>query len=132
MNFIKKTKIIIHELRRLHMSDKDIKREEELKEKKLVGTNQVLVNDKIMNKASVISHITEWVRQTFVFRSGDVYLPVEKPLPVNNVEEELVKLDNFKKLNWGESRTLPYLITVVLAIGIKIGREMEKNDQLGK
>jgi hypothetical protein len=114
------------------MSDKQIQTQQELKEKKIIGENQVLINGKVMNKVSVIGHLTEWIRTTFVFRQGDVNLPIEKPLPVNNIEEELVKLENFKKLNFGESRALPYMVTILLAIGMKIGREMEKNDQLGK
>jgi hypothetical protein len=124
-------KITIQELRRLHMSDRDIQKQEELQDKKIIGENQVIVNGKVMNKVGVITHLTSWVQETFVFR-GAVNLPAEKPMPVNNIDEELVKLENFKKISWGDSRVLSYLITIILSIGIKIGREMEKNDQLGK
>jgi hypothetical protein len=127
--YIKRIKIILRELRRIHMSDKKIKAQEELEQKKIVGENQLLVNGKVMNKLSVVSHIAEWVRQTFVFRSGEVFLPEEKPLPVNDVEEELTKIKNFKGTGL---KALDYLILVVLAMGIKMGREMERNEQLGK
>ena len=130
MKIIKKIKIILREMGRIHMSDKKIQRKKELEQKKLVGKNQLLVNGKVMNKLSIVTHISQWIRDTFVFRANEAYLPVEKPLPVNNVDEELTKVENFKKT--GLTSAMDYLVLTILAIGIKIGREMERNEQLGK
>lgn len=115
----------LRKIRRIIMSENNKPKVE----KKLVGENQLLINEKVMNKLSVVTHLSEWVRNVFIFQRGDIHLPEEKPLPVNNVDEELVKLSNFRGTGL---KALEYLVLVVLAIGIKIGREMERNDRIDR
>lgn len=97
-----------------------------IKEDKTISKNQLLVNGKMVNKMSIVSHISQWAKKSFVFSNGTVHLPEEVELPISNVEEEMTKLNNFKTTKLG---ALDYLITCVLAIGIKIGREMERHER---
>ena len=88
---------------------------------KKLSKEEVMLNGNRLPKVSVIKHIADWARTNFVFQNGTVHLPNDCKLPVDNVDEELTNLNVFEKTNM---RALEYLITCILAIGIKIGKEM--------
>lgn len=100
-----------------------------IEEDKIINKNQVIVNGKKINKMSIVSHISKWAKKSFVFSNGMVNLPNEVDMPISNIDDEMTQLKNFKTTKLG---ALEYLITCVLAIGIKIGREIERYEQKGK
>jgi len=106
------------------MSNYELDKEKELEGRKEVNKNQVLVNGKVIDKLSVVSLLSQWLRETFIFRNNEVYLPVEKTLPINNVDDELTKIESFKASGL---HAIEYMVLCILVIGIKIGREMEHN-----
>ena len=103
--------------------NKDIYKEN----KKELQPNQFLVNGEVYDQDFVYKLLSEYILNTYVFRNSTVYLPVEKPLPVKNVKKP--NLNYFKNNNMNATHVL---VSDILNIGIKIGREMEKNDSLEK
>ena len=97
-------------------------------ERTKLDNNDYLINDSVVNKEDFIKQLSKWVRSSFVFQNLDVHLPNEIDMPVE-LEEELTNLNRFKATGM---RALEYLVLCVLSVGIKIGREMEKNDNREK
>lgn len=92
--------------------------------KKKLNKSDIVLEEKVVNKMSVIMSISAWTKKYFVFHNKKVHLVTQpKELPVKNVNDELFDITEFKKTGMSG---LEYLILVVLNIGIKIGREMEK------
>lgn len=98
----------------------------QIRTKKKLDKNIYLVNNQPVHKRTVIKTLTDWARKAFVFQNGTVHLPYDTEVPINDIREELVDLNVFDKTGMG---ALEYLITCVLAVGIKIGRELEKQER---
>ena len=90
--------------------------------------DEYLINDNAVSKEDLIKDISRWVRSSFIFQNLDVHLPNEVSLPVET-NEKLTDLNRFKPTGM---RALEYLVVCVLSIGIKIGREMERNNNTKK
>ena len=98
-----------------------------LKNKKKIDESKYVLNDQEMDKLEVIKHISNWARESFIFHNRQVYLPNDVDMPVQGINEELTNADKF--IEETKLGALEYLITCVLSIGIKIGREMEKRER---
>ncbi len=94
-----------------------------------ISADKVVLNGVILDKIAVVKFLKDWVDGAFVFQNRKVHLPLDTELPVNGIDEELVDLKVFEKTGMG---ALEYLITCVLAVGIKIGREMEAKERESK
>ena len=91
---------------------------------KINKNDEYLVDNEIVDKEEFIKSLAKWARSSFIFQNHDVHLPKETKLPVE-VDELLTNITFFKPTGM---KALEYLILCILSIGIKIGREMEKND----
>lgn len=100
----------------------------EVREEEVLTKDDYVLNRKKVNKIEIIKGLTKWVKQSFIFQNLTVHLPYEVELPIET-QEELVKLSEFKKTGM---KALEYLVTCVLAVGIRIGREMERYEQENK
>lgn len=90
--------------------------------------DEYLINDNAVNKEDLIKDISRWVRSSFIFQNLDVHLPNEVNMPIET-NEKLTELNRFKPTGM---RALEYLVVCILSIGIKIGREMERNNNTKK
>lgn len=104
----------------------DVKRRMNMTEKEFLKDSEYILNGNITEKEALVKLLESWTRETFIFRDGQIYLPHEKPLPVSNLDEALVKLENYKESSLESA--LGYLIMIMLSIGVKIGKEMAEND----
>ena len=93
--------------------------------KKRLSNDEVLVNGNRIPKLALVQHLTAWAKDTFVFQNGTVHLPYDCKMPIENVNDELTNLDVFEKT---QLKALDYLITCILAIGIKIGKEIAEKE----
>ena len=118
----------VRTIKNLYMNLKYESRDRKMKIKgrRKLDKSTYIVNNQPIHKHNVIKTLTDWARRAFVFQNGTVHLPYDTQVPVANVDEELVDLNVFDKTGMG---ALEYLITCVLAIGIKIGREMERRER---
>ena len=96
------------------------------KVKNKISKDKYIVNGNEINKREVIKVLSDWARKAFIFQNHKVHLPHDTEVPVKNVDEELVDLNVFDKTGMD---ALDYLITCILAVGIKIGREMEQKER---
>ena len=90
--------------------------------------DEYLINDNAVNKEELIKELSRWVRSSFIFQNLDVHLPNEVNMPIET-NEKLTELNRFKPTGM---RALEYLVVCILSIGIKIGREMERNNNTKK
>lgn len=81
------------------------------------------------NEMNIIYQIEVWFRNQFLANNGEIYYNLEKkyalPIGLDNTE---FSFESFKeRFNKGESKfALKYFISVILFIGIQIGRNREK------
>ena len=90
--------------------------------------DEYLINDNAVNKEELIKELSRWVRSSFIFQNLDVHLPNEVALPIET-NEKLTELNRFRPTGM---RALEYLVVCILSIGIRIGREMERNNDTKK
>ena len=90
--------------------------------------DEYLINDNAVNKEELIKELSRWVRSSFIFQNLDVHLPNEVALPIET-NEKLTELNRFRSTGM---RALEYLVVCILSIGIRIGREMERNNDTKK
>ena len=90
--------------------------------------DEYLINDNAVNKEELIKELSRWVRSSFIFQNLDVHLPNEVALPIET-DEKLTELNRFRPTGM---RALEYLVVCILSIGIRIGREMERNNDTKK
>lgn len=90
--------------------------------------DEYLINDNAVNKEELIKELSRWVRSSFIFQNLDVHLPNEVALPIET-NEKLTELNRFRHTGM---RALEYLVVCILSIGIRIGREMERNNDTKK
>ena len=90
--------------------------------------DEYLINDNAVNKEELIKELSRWVRSSFIFQNLDVHLPNEVALPIET-NEKLTELNRFRSTGM---RALEYLVVCFLSIGIRIGREMERNKDTKK
>jgi len=85
----------------------------------------VILNGNKICKFLVLDHLKNWIKNTLVLKANEVYLPVERPLPVKNLDPQLTTL---KAMKDHKLKAMEYMISVILETGIKIGREMTENE----
>lgn len=99
------------------------------REKLLVPNNCFLIDGKIEDERILLERGTRWATENFVFQANKVNMPneiVSFPFSVNDYTVPNLRLNNFKaKIGLP---ALSYLIYYFIHLGIKIGREMERND----
>lgn len=93
--------------------------------KRKLAKDEVLVNGNRIPKLALVQHLTAWAKDTFVFQNGTVHLPYDCKMPIDDINDELTNLEVFEKT---QLKALDYLITCILAIGIKIGKEMAEKE----
>jgi len=97
--------------------------------KTIVPEKHILVDNKIVEEKDFIKGIINWTESNFIFQANNIYLPNDIknfPTSVNKFTNPILRLEKFK-VTIGTS-ALSYLLYYILCVGIKIGRDMEKND----